>query len=294
MRKLSISGKNNCALLGSGEVVCWGIGGSGAGNPDAGGPIPTKVLGLYQPAEDIASGGSFSAAILEDGQSVLWGRIHQWPVSLSIASPIWPYPGIPMAAHLPIDSSPDCYATVGRDLYCMLTESPNGEPALHPVLMPGPDDVVELATSWGTSCARTSGGDVHCWGSGPVGDGSTEGASAPVHVPGIVGATQIATRGHSAAVLADGTAVCWGVYGLSTACGEPVIPYMEGPLLEPRPIAGLPPVTQVSAGIGHTCALTAEGEVYCLGLNTSDQLGDGTYSTTAVPVKVKLPSHLGG
>ena len=48
---------------------------------------------------------------------------------------------------------------------------------------------------------------------------------------------------------------------------------------------------RVSAGGGHACGVTINGEAYCWGLNSSGQLGDGTNVSRSTPTKVSGNLH---
>lgn len=52
-------------------------------------------------------------------------------------------------------------------------------------------------------------------------------------------------------------------------------------------------VTQVTTGREHACAL-AEGKAYCWGVNTSGQLGDGSFTNRPQPVAVNTSGALSG
>ena len=106
------------------------------------------------------------------------------------------------------------------------------------------------------------------------------GARASVGAP----VTAIATGGaHSCALAADGTVSCWGKddagqlgNGLVTTSATST----------PVTVVGLSGVTAITAGTGHTCALTTDRTVHCWGDNSAGQLGDGTTTNSATPVSV--------
>ena len=137
------------------------------------------------------------------------------------------------------------------------------------------------------TCALTSGGGVMCWGSnfsGDLGDGTTTARATPVAVVGLgSGVTSLSVGNtHSCAVLTGGAVKCWGgnTYG-QLGDGTTV------DRLTPVAVVGLPgPVTRVTAGVNHSCAVTASGSAMCWGDNSAGQLGDGTMASRLTPAAV--------
>jgi alpha-tubulin suppressor-like RCC1 family protein len=73
------------------------------------------------------------------------------------------------------------------------------------------------------TCARTSAGQLFCWGRntfGQLGDGTTTDRPAPVRVAGISGvATVQASGAHTCAASGNGDAYCWG-YNVEGQLGD--------------------------------------------------------------------------
>jgi adhesin/invasin len=89
--------------------------------------------------------------------------------------------------------------------------------SLVPVPVPGLSSVVQLAAGEAHTCARTSAGQVYCWGlnnNGQLGDGTTLNRQAPTLVAlpsGVTGFTRIAAGSlHTCGLTASGALYCWG------------------------------------------------------------------------------------
>lgn len=90
---------------------------------------------------------------------------------------------------------------------------------------------------------------------------------------------------HACRVGADGKVACWGSNG-SGQLGFGIVSWAN---TRPEAVVGIDaPVTSVSTGGTHTCALTSVGDVWCWGANDSGQLGDGTTESSGLPVRVVL------
>ncbi len=133
-----------------------------------------------------------------------------------------------------------------------------------------------------------------CWGdnrSGQLGNGTKTNSTVPVQV--IISAVeplapvkQVSARlNHACAIRENGSLWCWG-NNANGRLGDDSTNERLNPIGVPGMNAG---VTQVSAGVHHTCAIRSTGEVFCWGLNDRGQLGDNSTTERRTPVAVVWP-----
>lgn len=95
---------------------------------------------------------------------------------------------------------------------------------------------------------------------------------------------------HHCLLGAGGAMRCWGRNDAGQIGTGNVSVRQTTPVAVPLP-AGIGFVT-VSGGLGHTCATTSEGAVYCWGANDAGQLGIGSTASTRVPTRALTPSNV--
>jgi Regulator of chromosome condensation (RCC1) repeat len=125
------------------------------------------------------------------------------------------------------------------------------------------------------ACGVTVDGAAWCWSDAPddfgLGNGTTTSSPYPAAVSALTsGEGSVSVGNEFACALATSGAVeCWG------------------PGSTPAPLTGLPDdVTAISSGAQAACALSASQGLLCWGDNSFGELGDGTTSSSAVPVAV--------
>ena len=155
-----------------------------------------------------------------------------------------------------------------------------------PVVLNELTGIVAVSALWEHSLALTADGHVLAWGRnqfGQLGDGSVTNRTRAVPVPSLSNIVQVrAGVDHSLALTADGQVYAWGT-GFDGQLGNGSESVNSSvPLL----VAGLPPVSFISAGDDTSFAVTTSGELYAWGQNDWGQLGDGSTTDRSVPTLI--------
>jgi alpha-tubulin suppressor-like RCC1 family protein len=244
----------HCALLSTGRVDCWGPNGSGQlgnGTTASYSDVPVGVFGISD-AKAVASdtyGDSF-CAVLSTGGVKCWGD--------------------------------NGYGQLG-----------NGTTTTSDVPVPVKNITTATAVTGGDSgetdgfCALLSTGHADCWGngfSGELGNGATASSDVPVAVHTITDATTLISGFEGfCALLATGHVDCWG----DNSFGElgratPKANYSDVPVA----VTGITDAKAVAgdSASASNCAVLSTGHMKCWGQGGDGQLGNGTTTSSDVPV----------
>ncbi len=244
----AVGSQHSCALLSSGEVLCWGrnqVGQVGRGGPVGGNAarvlVPTRVVGLSDVVE-IGAGGQHTCALRAGGEVWCWGNNQQ--------------------------------GQLGDGTFTFSSS---------PVQVRGLSDVVRLGIGSfaRTSCALLRDGTARCWGAndlGQVGDGTTTDRPEPRVVDGLSDLVDLEVSWTAGcAARRDGRVTCWGRNNSGQRGNGTTSSTLS---LDKTEVADITTAVEISAGgegsYGSACALLANGRVRCWGGNAHGQLGDGT------------------
>ncbi|MGB2695843.1 MAG: flexitail domain-containing putative surface protein [Dehalococcoidia bacterium] len=250
---VAAGGAHTCAVKIDASLQCWGYNGHGqlGDGTLANHPTPEDVLGLGSGVTTVAAGGTHTCAITMAAGLKCWG---------------------------------ENYGRLGNGTTTMNSSIPVDVVGLG-------SGVAAIALGGYHTCALTTTGAAKCWGSneyGQVGDGTSgignNVRSTPMDVVGLDSDIAALTAGflHTCALTADGGVKCWGRND-SGQLGDGSMTDSNVPV----DVLGLASgVVAISAGGYYTCALTTAGGVTCWGNNQYGQLGNGTMTSSALPVDV--------
>lgn len=163
----------------------------------------------------------------------------------------------------------------------------------NPARVTGLTGVTSVAAGWAHALALKSDGTVWAWGLnrfGQLGNGSSTGSgpdesvATPAMVPGLSDIVAIAAGAESSyALKRDGSVWSWGA-SAAGQLGDGTLPttwLAHRP--SAQPVVGLSGVTAIAASHLSAYALTSLGTIWGWGVNTSGQLGTGSYGTETAP-----------
>lgn len=302
--KLAAGGAHTCALLRSGEARCWGYndrGQLGTGMPASNyayTSTPTPVLRMDS-AVAIAAAPAHTCVSLRSGEMECWGDNRNGQLGTSTpASLVAPrrIANIGTAVAVGAGGSFSCGILASRNVECWGGLSHRESVCVRrnswgdcleyqwvnhwqitPVRMPT-DSALTVSVASDRICATLASGELRCWDNPKV-----RRAVAPDPSAGHVIAYGMG-GGHRCALLESGKVVCWGSNGDGQlGIGEALA--QTYPALE---VFGISSATGLAVGSRHACAIIAGEALECWGSNLSGQLGDGTTTARATPVRIPL------
>ncbi|HMO45235.1 MAG TPA: hypothetical protein PKB14_04320 [Rubrivivax sp.] len=299
VKAVSAGGSHTCATTNSGAAVCWGnnfygqLGDAAKANSST----PASVAGLSSGVDAAVAGWSHSCAMTSAGGVECWGSNADGQLgdgsTTDSSSPVMVIGLGGSAAAISTGRGYTCTLTHAGGVKCwgwngygQLGNGSRTRSAMPADVIGLRSGVIAIAGGAYHSCALTGAGGVKCWGSnssGELGNGGAADSATPTDVVGLgSGVAAIgAGLGHTCAVTTGGGVKCWGrnttgQLGNGTSSGYFV----------PTEVIGLSGgVSAISAGDGHTCALTRAGGVACWGLAGSWlRHGGASYFTRPVDV----------
>ena len=297
MRSSLTAGDRTCGVTPAGVAYCWGDNTPGAlGSGSSTGPetclgaqpcstTPLAVAGGLQFAS-VSVGGAHVCGVTVGGAAYCWGDNFYGQLGDGTRNPR-SSPGLVSGGLTFVAVTAGlmhtCGLTPAGAAYCWGSNSSGqlGDPSAPfnqttPVAVTGGIVFATVSTGFYHTCGVTAASAAYCWGDnfyGQLGDSTTSLRISPVPVHG--GLSFVSVTGgyyHTCAVATGGAGYCWGLnsYGQLGAGSS------NFTKTTPVAIAGGLIFASVSAGGGHTCALTTARVAYCWGVNTGSN----------VPVKV--------
>jgi alpha-tubulin suppressor-like RCC1 family protein len=256
--------------MGNGSIFCWGV-----GQPNTLSPIMVSLVNNSEAVTDFGTGG---------GQSFVGGLIGLQGVSCAVANATAYCSGNNTYGQLGLGTTGSSTTTMSRTYN-------NGPANPNTIGLTEGVAATEISAGENHNCAVINGG-AYCWGlntNGQLGVGDSLNRLHPSGVrnlSGIKSVTKVAAGTSHSCAVSNSQTYCWGNQqynklgnGITTDTNQltPVQVTANG--------LGSMAISDVSVGVNHTCVV-ANSKVYCWGLNTNGQLGQGNTSTHTTPVEV--------
>ena len=313
--EVRVSENHTCALATDDTLWCWGgndVGQLGvitaAGVAHADSPLPIQVMavsGAAAPytlspfkAKHIAAGGKHTCAIDPAGALWCWGENADGQCGFSptaVDDALYPMALPGLASGIIAVDVGDEHSVSLRDDGSVFEFGGNangqlGDGTTTDSYLPVKAKITSVAALTGGdehSCALKSDGSIWCWGYGAaVGLAGGQDQATPQRL--LTGKSIWAggSAFHTCAVQ-DNALLCWGANDVGQIGMGSIEPGNTTVTLPTRALIAT--VARAAASENDTCAVTAEGQLWCWGANNHGQLGQGTIGEpSAVPLRVAV------
>jgi alpha-tubulin suppressor-like RCC1 family protein len=309
---------HTCALTSSGVAYCWGgnYGGQvGAGTVGGEVRVPTAVIGGHT-FGSISAGRMHTCGIDTSGDTWCWG----WDLNGQLGAGVTgadrcrlfygdePCSGTPLKVagtvrfvEVMASEKTSCGRALSGAPYCWgagiggtdATDCQFGQNAnctRTPLLQVGGTTFTRLGMGQSLRCGQNSDGVLWCWGYedwGSFGNGTafTGSPDTLVRVAGGKSYSQVTVGSIHICGLNGGIVECWGGNQLGQAGGT-----IGTDRHTPGPISGGISFASITSGPNAftNCGISTAGRAYCWGSGGLGELGNGTLTSSADPVLVKL------
>jgi alpha-tubulin suppressor-like RCC1 family protein len=289
---VSAGAEHTCAVQFDGSLWCWGLGSNGrlglSATSTSGVKVPTRV-GTENTWKSVATGAAHTCAVKTAGTLWCWGAGGSGRLGRSsTADSKVPVQVGTLATWSSVSTglAHTCATSTAGALSCWGANTKGEVPGSSSLSVTSPyaatapttTGAVWAAVSTGDreTCATPTLGPIVCWGL------RSDTATLPQRV-GAVGGWSSVDAGirHTCAINADNALYCWGT-NLNGQLGDGS---KISRILPSREATSGSDWESVSAGENSTCAIRADGSLYCFGLNSLGQLGTGTTTSSSRPVQ---------
>jgi alpha-tubulin suppressor-like RCC1 family protein len=303
---ISAGFEHTCAITTNARAMCWGDDSSGQlglkpSVPDdypPGGPhfdAPVSVFGDLR-FRAVSAGQDHTCGLTTNGQAYCWGdnEYGQLGTGSKDSSPVpAPVAGGHTFASVHAGTLFSCGIENTGALFCWGVNSLGqlGDGSFINRSLPVPVGnklkFTSVSTGDGHACGVATNGRSYCWGdnaSGQLGIDSAQKSPAPVAVTSDLTFKAVyAGRRVTYAITPTGRAYSWG-----DGIDELALSDTQAPVNVPVPVMGTDALTfkSLSLRFAHACGLTVTGELYCWGVNSHGQLGNGSKETRLRPTLV--------